>query len=140
MADRIVLLNDGTVQQVGTPRQLYHEPVNSFVATFIGSPTMNMVKLSASSLGAVKASGLVLGTLLSNNNVAVATLGLRPEAVGIGPVDGSPWPATVTGIEDLGYQSFVFSTLADGTEVCALAQRESVLRVGLDVGLYPQLD
>ena len=44
MGDRIVVLNKGVVQQIGTPREIYDEPVNTFVATFLGSPPMNLVQ------------------------------------------------------------------------------------------------
>ncbi|REI02405.1 spermidine/putrescine ABC transporter ATP-binding protein [Staphylococcus felis] len=46
MATKIVLLKDGVIQQVGTPEDIYHHPVNQFVATFIGTPTMNMIPIS----------------------------------------------------------------------------------------------
>ena len=81
MADRIVVLRDGRVEQVGTPRALYDHPENTFVAGFIGSPAMNLVEARAEAGGAV----LDLGDRLGLPPGCAAkpgqrlTLGLRPE-------------------------------------------------------------
>jgi multiple sugar transport system ATP-binding protein len=88
MADKIVVLDKGSVAQVGTPLELYNRPNGLFVAGFIGSPTMNMIRgASAEKRGA-------------------ATLGIRPEHVDVSTTAGE-WPATVRLAEHLGSDTFV---------------------------------
>jgi multiple sugar transport system ATP-binding protein len=94
MADKIVVLDRGSVAQVGSPLDLYNRPNGLFVAGFIGSPTMNMVKgASAEKRGA-------------------ATIGIRPEHVEVSTTAGE-WPATVRLAEHLGSDTFVHAE-ADG--------------------------
>jgi multiple sugar transport system ATP-binding protein len=140
MADRIVLLNDGVIQQIGTPQELYHQPANQFVATFIGAPTMNIIQLERCSDGSVHAKGFMLPTELGANHDHSMTFGLRPEAISIGNAVGSPWPAKVVAIENLGFQSFVFCAVADGTILCALTNEDSTFATGQQVGLYPNVN
>jgi multiple sugar transport system ATP-binding protein len=94
MADKIVVLNKGSVAQIGSPLELYNRPQNLFVARFIGSPTMNLVTgPSAAKRGA-------------------ATIGVRPEHVSLSTTNGE-WPATVRIAEHLGSDTFVYVE-ADG--------------------------
>jgi sn-glycerol 3-phosphate transport system ATP-binding protein len=81
MADRVVLLRGGRIEQVGTPEELYARPATAFTASFIGAPPMNLLALDAS-----------------------ATVGVRPEDMRLGP-DGLP--ATVESVEYLGADSLV---------------------------------
>ncbi len=88
MADKIVVLDRGSVAQIGTPLDLYNRPNGLFVAGFIGSPTMNMIRgPSAEKRGA-------------------ATIGIRPEHADISTTAGE-WPATVRLAEHLGSDTFV---------------------------------
>ena len=82
LADRIVVLNNGRIEQVGTPMELYHSPANLFVAGFIGSPKMNFIDA-----GALDGSA--------------GTIGVRPEHVQVGP-DAGTWKGTVIHAEHLG--------------------------------------
>jgi multiple sugar transport system ATP-binding protein len=83
MADKIVVLNAGNIEQVGSPMELYRKPANLFVAGFIGSPTMNMITGEpAAKLGAV-------------------TVGIRPEHLKLSTSEGE-WKATVNVAEHLG--------------------------------------
>jgi multiple sugar transport system ATP-binding protein len=94
MADKIVVLDRGSVAQVGTPLELYNRPNGLFVAGFIGSPTMNMIKgAPAEKRGA-------------------ATIGIRPEHADVSATAGE-WPATVRLAEHLGSDTFVHAD-ADG--------------------------
>ena len=95
LADRIVVLNHGVVQQVGTPDALYSEPRNRFVAGFIGSPAMNFLEQIES--------GVVLG--------------VRPEAVLVGE---GPHTATVEVVERLGFESHVHLRLGTETLVARM--------------------
>ncbi len=86
MADKIVVLNAGRIEQVGSPLTLYHEPRNKFVAGFIGSPRMNFID----------------GAEAAKHNAH--TIGIRPEHITVG--DG-PWEGVVGLSEHLGSDSFI---------------------------------
>ena len=114
MADRIVVLNGGKVEQVGSPLELYHNPANRFVAGFIGSPTMNMLDavVAANVDGAVRvalpggaAFNISAPTLNAAQGTAI-TLGLRPEALELAP-DG-PLKGTADIVEHLGGETLVY--------------------------------
>jgi multiple sugar transport system ATP-binding protein len=99
MADRIVVLQAGRVEQIGTPLDLYDRPANRFVAGFIGSPSMNFLP------GRVSAGQFVLGDLAVPVASAVggpAVLGIRPEHLEIG--EGG-LPATVEVVEPMGHET-----------------------------------
>ncbi|MEP7452999.1 ABC transporter ATP-binding protein [Phyllobacterium sp. SB3] len=88
MADKIVVLNAGRIEQVGSPLELYKSPTNVFVAGFIGSPRMNLVS----------------GAAAEKHNAA--TLGVRPEHVQISKTEGA-WKGTVGVTEHLGSDTFI---------------------------------
>ena len=118
MADRIVVLNHGKIEQVGTPQELYERPANRFVAEFIGAPRMNTIGGgAASALGA-------------------EIIGVRPEHIRIDR-EGGLWPAKVALIENLGAESHVHarSDIA-GSLVVRVPGLPSV-RVGETIGLSP---
>ena len=101
MADRIVVLRDGVIQQVGTTDDVYFRPVNTFVATFVGSPQMNLFD---GRIDRGQATRLVAGPIEIDVPADVplagdsaATVGIRPEDVVIGP-DG---PGSLSGVVDL---------------------------------------
>ena len=90
MADRIVIMNDGVIQQVGTPRELYLQPVNLFVAGFMGSPAMNFVEVHVTENGLEKEGQLipapdkVLDQLIDSGYLnEKVTLGVRPENISL---------------------------------------------------------
>lgn len=122
MGDRIAVIKDGVLQQVGTPRELYDTPANSFVAGFIGSPAMNIgtftVEGNKAVLGAAKVA-------LSQETIDAITpedggkiiIGFRPEALEV--VDESvetSIPIEVSLVEELGSDAFVYGKLAGGEE------------------------
>ncbi|WP_225333546.1 ABC transporter ATP-binding protein [Halomicrobium urmianum] len=134
MADRIVILNHGELQQVGEPKEVYHEPVNQFVADFIGSPSMNFrdVELERDTDGA--------GTLVGDGfSYAVSSrfleqldpsktdmvLGVRPEDVRIDAEapPGKRIEATVDVVEVVGSDNFIYLDVA-GREFRARAPTE----------------
>ncbi len=94
MADRIVVLNDGFIEQVGSPMDLYNRPATEFVAGFIGSPKMNFIK------------GRFAGA------VGAATLGVRPEHFAIGEGDDT-WEGKVTLVERLGHDTILYVRVPD---------------------------
>ena len=118
MADKIVVLNAGNIEQVGSPLDLYHRPANLFVAGFIGSPRMNLIE------GAEAA------------RHQAATIGIRPEHLDI--TEGGPWQGTVGLTEHLGSDTFLKVTLDTGELLTVRANGEVALRHGDRVALAPQ--
>ncbi|MEM9795626.1 MAG: ABC transporter ATP-binding protein [Pseudomonadota bacterium] len=123
MADKIVVLRAGVIEQVGSPLDLYRAPRNLFVAGFIGSPTMNLIRgAEAEKHGA-------------------QTIGVRPEHLVPGDPDGAPWSGTVGLSEHLGSDTFLHvhgTGLADSITV--RADGEVPLRHGDRVGLTPNVE
>ncbi|WP_336081687.1 ABC transporter ATP-binding protein [Thalassospira sp. CH_XMU1448-2] len=120
MADRIVAMHDGIIQQVGSPVEIYDRPANIFVASFIGSPAMNFLEGSYEIVDATTA-GIRLsdGALISVLPVADAkpgqaiTLGARPEHISIvADAQSGGLPAKVELIEPMGLSTLVHVTLA----------------------------
>jgi multiple sugar transport system ATP-binding protein len=127
MGDRIVVLNNGIIQQLGTPQDLYDHPANQFVATFIGSPSMNMFPNArvARQDGALR---VAIGDqyLVLPSNVASAisdfenreiTIGLRPEDF-VNQNESSPGKTiqgTIDVVEHLGNEQLVYVNVASGT-------------------------
>jgi len=119
MGDRIAVLKDGILQQVGTPREMYDTPANVFVAGFIGSPAMNIgtfpVLDGHASLGRsrVPLTRDVIGSLTEDDKNHI-TLGFRPESVDVVPA-GTPdaVPVIVNIVEELGSDAFVYGSLTN---------------------------
>ena len=118
MADRIVVLNRGKIEQVGSPLELYKNPVSLFVAGFIGSPTMNMVSgPEAAKLGA-------------------ETIGVRPEHLHLTMEEGE-WNGTVNVSEHLGSDTFLHVEVEGIGLMTARADGEFPARHGDRIGLTP---
>jgi multiple sugar transport system ATP-binding protein len=110
MADKIVVMNAGRVEQIGTPLELYDRPANLFVATFMGSPAMNILPARATETGILVA-GIV--TLAGKESVAPGTdisYGIRPDHISIGGADAVP--AEVLVVEPTGSETHVTARLA----------------------------
>jgi ABC-type sugar transport system ATPase subunit len=105
MADRIVVMHGGVVQQVGPPLVIYNEPVNRFVAGFFGVPAMNFVDGELGD-GRFTAGSFSL-SVAAPGPARPATLGVRPEHVRVAN-EPEGWSATVTLIEPLGDETLVF--------------------------------
>jgi multiple sugar transport system ATP-binding protein len=123
MGDRVAVLKDGVLQQCDTPRQLYHEPDNLFVAGFIGSPAMNLVPLGDGrplTLGGAKLALAPPGEAALAGSPGPVTVGFRPEALRVG--DG-PLRATIRTVEDLGSEVFVHVYLDHQGESLALVSK-----------------
>ncbi len=115
LADRIVVLRQGKIEQVGSPQVLYERPANTFVAGFIGSPRMNFI--SVNSLSGLPAHPYVLPD-------GVHTLGIRPEHFVLCAAHEG-LTAHVTNTEYMGSQTLVQAHLHDGTKIEALLQDTS---------------
>ena len=137
MADKIVILRDGYIEQEGSPLDVYDRPANLFVAEFIGSPSMNLLK------GEVTAEGVRLqdGTLLPLPKTHKAQLGqkvvygIRPEHLAL----GAGTPATVNVVEPTGPEMHVYAEMG-GQEVCAITPERLSLAREEKIHLSPRLD
>ena len=138
MADRIVVLNKGQIEQYGSPMELYHHPATKFVATFIGQPNMNLLRATVTStnsgLGVRLAGGqemtLPVDTTGANigDNVDV---GIRPENAAL----GAGLPVTLRVLERLGGVAICYGHLSDGTRFCASLPGDVAVREGETISI-----
>jgi multiple sugar transport system ATP-binding protein len=153
LADRVVVMNGGRIEQIGRPHDLYHRPKTRFVAGFIGSPAMNF--LSAR----LQANGDALLLRLADNLAFPVPpthtaryrpsvgkdliFGLRPEHMteprGEGREPRCEFTTTVDVIEPMGMETMVFFTV-NGTEVCARVEPSAVTAPGQPMRLYANLN
>ena len=126
LADRIVIMNEGVIQQVGSPQELYNRPANKFVAGFMGSPAMNFFEVTFKNGRITNHKGLDLPlpegqvkTLTGQGYEGkTVTFGIRPEditaeEVALEAYENSVVSATVVVSELLGYESMLYSTIGD---------------------------
>jgi len=143
LADRIVVMHDRRIQQVGPPMEIYSRPANSFVARFVGSPAMTLAPAEpVPGDGAYARVRLGDGTEVETRvpraglpATGPLQLGLRPESVTVGGADGGVTTATVELVERLGDRTLVYTRLADGLEVIAEDEGNSRLQMGETVRL-----
>ena len=134
MADRIVVMNAGKVEQIGAPLDLYDRPANLFVAGFIGSPAMNIVGGSIEN-GRFNAAGVTLPLPAGITATGAASYGIRPEHFQLSP-DGLP--AVVSLVEPMGSETQVTMTL--GEHIITGVFRERVAaRPGETIHILPDL-
>jgi len=126
LADRVVVLRDGQIEQIGTPLELYDRPANQFVAQFIGTPQMNVVP--AAQIPALEA---ILGQSLQ----AGGFVGLRPESLRLEPAQGALLQGTVELVEALGAETLIYVTTAQGAQLVARQNERTPLRAGDRVGI-----
>ena len=138
MGDRVAVLKDGILQQVDTPRALYDEPANAFVATFIGSPSMNIIDAKVVEGGA-DFGGSVLPIerdVLAKADGDRVLVGVRPEDLHL--AESGP-EMKVTLVEELGADTFVYGTTPDGVNELVARSRGFVSpHVGDIVHVDPQ--
>jgi multiple sugar transport system ATP-binding protein len=123
LADRVVVLRDGRIEQVGTPLELYDHPANQFVAQFIGTPRMNL--LPAARLASGPGAGLPEGGFV----------GLRPEHVRLAAPGAGVLQGRVELVEALGAETLIYVDAATGAPLVARQNERSALRAGDAVGL-----
>lgn len=138
MGDRVAVLKDGILQQVASPRELYDSPANAFVATFIGSPSMNMVKCKITE-GGVDFGGAhvdIEREILAKADSGEVLVGVRPEDLHLSE---SGTEMKVTLVEELGADTFVYGTTADGSDdLVARSRGFESPRMGDSVYVRPQ--
>jgi multiple sugar transport system ATP-binding protein len=134
LADRVVVLNHGRIEQQGTPLELYKTPANLFVAAFIGSPAMNLIEGVVDGEGDQPAARLKDGTAIriaASRNVKrgqSVTIGLRPEHIGSTVGGDISLSGRTVLVEPTGAQTHVVFELA-GDQVTAVVDGEQLVKV-----------
>jgi len=139
MGDRIAVFNKGHIEQVGPPLELYNEPANEFVATFLGAPRINLVDKPASAQA--PAAHRQLWRMLVGDTVApVQRLGLRPEHLRVG-AEGEGVPAQVVHAEHLGDTSILHLEVGGVKDLinAKLGAGQEAVHMGQTVGLVPDI-
>jgi multiple sugar transport system ATP-binding protein len=148
LGDRVVIMRDGRVQQIGTPLQVYGKPANKFVAGFIGAPAMNFIDVtvrSAAGLTSVETDGMRLtvgpadAPALAAHGGRRVILGLRPEHLMLG--NGAPglgFDARVEVVEQLGSEILLETRVAGASVTAARVPAETVIARGDQVRLSAQ--
>lgn len=146
LGDKVAVMKDGVIQQFGTPQQIYNDPANLFVASFIGSPPMNFIPVRISKqdgrLFALLDSGqarceLPLGAASEALDGREVILGVRPEQIALGSAEGNGLPAVraeVQVLEPTGPDLLVFVTL-NQTKVCCRLAPDVACNVGDSLNL-----
>lgn len=133
LGQRVAVLRDGRLEQVASPQRLYDEPVNRFVATFIGSPPMNVLEGTSAAGVVARWTGRALD--------AGAALGVRPHDLVLGPARPDAATGTVDLVEPLGHATIVHVTTAEGARLVAVVSGAGVARgdtVSLDAPVERQ--
>jgi len=120
LADRICVLQDGKVEQVGTPEELYDSPNSVFVAGFIGSPKMN----------------LLTGSMASGEDCS--TLGVRAEHIDLVSADEGTWSGPVLHSENLGSDHYLFVDIGADEPMVVRQPGKQQIALGETIGLTPQ--
>jgi len=136
LADRIVVLESGQVAQIGTPKQLYEQPANLFVAQFVGSPKMNIFKNSAVE-SIVKNNEFVR---LLNKNREAATIGIRPEHLVLKRGHKHGFFGRVSVVEYLGADCFVFIDCGDLGTLNVRVEGSEQYAIDEEVSVNPLLE
>ena len=140
LADRIIVMNDRRIQQVGPPMEIYSRPANTFVAQFVGSPAMTLLPAALVESGEFAAVKLGDGTIVQTKVPRAGLpsgelrLGVRPEAVRVTNGEHGT-KAKVDLVERLGERTLVYARLADGQPITAEDEAYSRVRLGDDVRL-----
>jgi multiple sugar transport system ATP-binding protein len=141
MADKIVVLHAGIIEQVGSPLELYHRPRNTFVAGFIGSPKMNFIKATVFPGKAGKLDVTLPGgtkILIDGHGAKVqanqpVTLGIRPEHMIVGGKSDGQLKGTLRLAEYLGSETMFYASLPDGSDISVKADGLATAKTGSTV-------
>ncbi|GGF13953.1 ABC transporter ATP-binding protein [Aliidongia dinghuensis] len=142
MADRIVVMHDGVVEQIGSPLELYDFPANQFVAGFIGSPAMNFLpgtlRRAAGTAWVDSAGGvrLPLPPIAGGRDGQPVVYGIRPEHL---TLDAAGVAAAVSVVEPTGADTFVYAEIG-GVPICATFDERHEFHPGEPIALAPRLD
>ena len=137
MADKIVILRDGHIEQVGTPLEVYDHPSNLFVAEFIGSPSMNMLRGEVTPEGVRMTSGVVLPLPKDHKGKLgqQVVYGIRPEHLN----PGKGVKSNVVVIEPTGPEMHIYADVG-GEEVCSITSERIAVQRGTELELAPRVE
>ena len=122
LAQRMLVMNGGRMEQFGTPQEVYEQPASTFVASFIGSPPMNLLQ---------QARGVPQGRIL----------GVRPEHLRLSAqIDGNGWVARVNAQEMLGAERLLYLRLGDESVIVRVDEATPVPTIGSEVQVTPRAD
>ncbi|MGB9410556.1 MAG: sn-glycerol-3-phosphate ABC transporter ATP-binding protein UgpC [Pseudolabrys sp.] len=153
LADRVVVMNQGRIEQIGTPHDLYHHPRTRFVAGFIGSPAMNFIPCRLEQAGSglrARISDTIALPVPSDREARYRlvvskelVLGLRPEHITEprhnGRTDGCDFDVTLDVVEPMGMETMVFFAI-NGTEFCSRVEPSSAGDAGAKMRLHANVD
>ena len=146
MASRIAIMKDGVIEQVGTPHEVFAKPVNVFVASFIGTPQMNLVEADLQAFGEGRASVMLGGAPLeiaadpavSRLKPSKVTVGIRPRAFTAVPEKSRDTIAAQAElIEPMGAETLIHARTASGGDIRVVVPREKRVKVGEALHLRP---
>ena len=126
LADRIVVINQGVIEQVGTPIELYNSPKNQFVAEFIGSPKMNMINIE---------NGEKFDLINLNPPGEASKIGIRPEHLSLANNGSHKLKGTVRHIENLGEHLLCYINLEKDNEITAKLDVNSAIKINEKINL-----
>ena len=126
LADRIVVINQGVIEQVGTPIELYNSPKNQFVAEFIGSPKMNMINIE---------NGEKFDLINLNPPSEASKIGIRPEHLSLANNGSHKLKGTVRHIENLGEHLLCYINLEKDNEITAKLDVNSDIKINEKINL-----
>jgi len=141
MADRIVVMHEGRVEQIGTPLAIYDRPDNIFVAGFVGSPAMNFIsgvlcrKGDEMTVQTLDGTVLPLAAEAPGRNGQEVIYGVRPEYLAV--ADNRGLPARVSLVERTGADTLVYAEMA-GTQICAVFSERHAFAAGETIHLQPK--
>jgi multiple sugar transport system ATP-binding protein len=127
MSDRIAVMHEGVLQQFGTPADVYNRPANLFVAGFIGSPAMNLLRGQAAEGGFRHPSLQLTFAGRAPESGRAVVVGLRPEDITLG---SGPFVARVRVVEPTGHEQIVLLDVEGGDSLTVRADADLVLRAG----------
>ena len=139
LAERMIVMNAGRMEQIGTPDEVYHRPATTFVASFIGSPPMNQVRGIADAAG-FTAGGQLLPLPAPAPRTGELVMGVRPAHAALSfDRTASGWPVRVQAREMLGAERLVYGTLGETLFTVRLDATDQYPKVGdlVDIAVAP---
>ena len=137
MADRIVVMNKGVIQQIGTPEEIYSKPVNTFVATFIGSPSMNLISAYAKEKKIkIFDSFIELNHDICNVEEKNVIVGIRPEDISIQGVENGCKLDSILKFVEMSGKEYILHVVSHDQEMTVVTNDLCGYVVGDEVSLY----
>ena len=144
LGDRIAILNEGRIQQIGTPMDLYEHPVNQFVAGFLGTPSINFFEMEIAkgecAIAGLRVSGDMMTGQMKKLKDGKYFIGVRPEQMNISRKEKEfTMPVKVSLVENLGAETLIYFML-DGKQYCSRVYRTVRYDVGSEIALAVDLE